>query len=140
MIRVERELTVIGWGAPSDHCSVLDPYFPQVWTSRLGPTSVCAVQLLTARLYDHGAWHESFTIEPVELACQLGLARSVSKLQHTLDRLARFGFAEVNDHVVGIRVTCPRISRAHLNRFAPLSVEAHERHMARERQREARAS
>ena len=69
------------------------PYIEQCWAPLLGPTSTLLLRRLPVLWHEH----EHVEIEIGELARSLGLGASTGRhgsLQHTLDRLVRFRFAD----------------------------------------------
>lgn len=113
-----------------------DPYLEQCWVALLGPSSVAVLRRMPQLWIEQ----EPARIAAGELAGSLGLSRhSIEQgaLNHTLNRLVRFGFAEWIEPgtAVGIYTTIPPIGPRRLERLPEWSRNRHDQllgdHLAR---------
>ncbi len=113
-------------GFPLDH-----PYLEECWASALGPSSVLLLRRMPV------LWQASMPaeIELGELAASIGLSRGIgpnSPVHRTIDRLARFRFAERSgDLEITLFTEVPPLPRSLLQRAPQWTRDRHEQLLSR---------
>lgn len=113
-------------GFPLDH-----PYIEECWSSALGPSSVLLLRRMPV------LWRDSMPaeIELGELAASIGLSRGIgpnSPVHRTIDRLARFRFAERSGgHDITLFTEAPPLPRSLLQRAPQWTRDRHEQLLSR---------
>jgi hypothetical protein len=113
-------LTVVAIPHPHPHVrragfDLASEYVERCWTARLGCTSVALLRRLAAEFTDA----EMVELDLPDLAAALGVRWADGKhspLNHTIDRLVRFGFAQWADGHLHVPSTVPPLAAGQLRK------------------------
>lgn len=127
-------LLVVGDGFQPDDPAQVE-YLRRFWLPILGPSTV----LLLAELHKRSAGRHPITLELVDLAADLGLARGDgrwSKIRQVLQRAADYGFLierdSMPDHWL-LKTLVPELPNRLLDRLRPELIIAERRFLAEHR-------
>jgi len=119
MTRATLTIVAVPHRSPEVHRAGFDlcsEYVERVWTSSLGCTAVALLRRLAAEFTDA----DIVTVDLPDLAASLGLKCASGKhspLNHTIDRLVRFGFATWVGGELHVYTTVPPLGRVPLARL-----------------------